>query len=325
MKISICIPIYNVEKYIERCLKSAFEQTYIDIEYILINDSSTDNSLNIVYKLIQNYPYRQKQVKIYSHEKNRGLSASRNSAIKYASGEYILWLDSDDYLEKNTVEILIEHLKQNDSDIVSFDILTHNRYGQTVWKQPMYHLPEEMLKTIIGRKGPVCVCGRLIKLDLYKKYNIQASEGINMGEDYQVSTQLAFYAQKVSTINKALYHYERNNEKSYTKIFNEKTAIQGWKSFEIVESFIKSKHIPYLREFYLAKTKMIVNDLLGCASTLNHKDYFKHMRNMLNQIDKSYWKIQDKSKLPILYIKNYYILYIYIRTARFTKKLFKIQ
>lgn len=323
MRISICIPIYNVEIYIERCLKSAFEQSYSDIEYILVNDSCSDNSIKIAHNIINKYPNREKSVHIYSHEKNRGLSASRNSAIAHATGKYVLWLDADDYLEKNAIELLVNKLHQDDFDIISFDIMIHNKTKQEIWYQPIYHSSKEMLKAIIGRKAPVCVCGRLIKLELYTKNNIHAIEGINMGEDYQVSTQLAFYAKKVSTINLPLYHYERNNNNSYTKNFQEETAIQGWKSFNIVEKFINEKQIPYNEDFYFAQVKMIANDLLGCASTLKHKTFFKQLRNKLNQINKKYWKLQNKGKLPILYIENYYIVHFYVKTAKIIKRIFK--
>ena len=106
MKISICVPIYGVEKYIRRCAISLFEQTYDNIEYVFVNDCSPDNSIYVLTETLKNYPYRQEQVKIVEQQKNRGLACARNKALESSTGDFVLHVDSDDYLEKNTVEVL---------------------------------------------------------------------------------------------------------------------------------------------------------------------------------------------------------------------------
>ncbi len=119
VKFSIIIPVYNVENYIDRCLKSVSEQTYKDYEVIIINDGSTDKSIDIAKK----YPY-----KIIS-QKNQGLSAARNRGIKEAKGEYLLFLDSDDYWEKDLLKELAKNLKDS-PDVVRFQIQTvDNNYN----------------------------------------------------------------------------------------------------------------------------------------------------------------------------------------------------
>ncbi len=101
--ISILVPIYGVEKYIERCSRSLFGQTYFNIEYIFVDDCTKDNSIGILKKVLMDYPLRAKKVKIVSHSTNRGLSAARNTALTHAEGAYIMHVDSDDYLSECAV------------------------------------------------------------------------------------------------------------------------------------------------------------------------------------------------------------------------------
>ena len=90
-RVSVCIPVYGVEKYIERCARSLFEQTMTDgIEFIFVNDCTKDNSIEILEKVLEEYPHRKEQVKIIHHEKNRGLVAARNTGLEHATGDYII-------------------------------------------------------------------------------------------------------------------------------------------------------------------------------------------------------------------------------------------
>ena len=96
-KVSICVPVYGVEKYIERCAISIFEQTYTNLECIFVNDCTKDNSIKILYNVIERYPQRREKIRIIQHDCNRGLAAARNTALEAASGDYILHVDSDNY------------------------------------------------------------------------------------------------------------------------------------------------------------------------------------------------------------------------------------
>ena len=108
IKVSIIIPVYGVEKYIEKCARSLFEQTYSNIEYIFVNDKSKDDSIDILKKILTAYPDRKAQVRIVEHEKNKGLSQARETGIGYASGMYLMHVDSDDYIEPNMVELCVD-------------------------------------------------------------------------------------------------------------------------------------------------------------------------------------------------------------------------
>ena len=105
--VSICVPIYGVEKYIERCAVTLFEQTYDNLEYIFVNDCTTDDSMAILEEVISRYPARSSAVRIIAHEKNRGLAAARNTTVENCTGEFILHVDSDDYIENNTLLLVV--------------------------------------------------------------------------------------------------------------------------------------------------------------------------------------------------------------------------
>ena len=117
-KISVCVPIYNVEKYFEQCLESLFTQTMLDgVEFVFVNDCTPDSSMIILQRTLQKYPALREQVVIYNHEQNRGLAAARNTALELSHGEYIIHVDSDDWVEPNYLEELYTTITGNDADI----------------------------------------------------------------------------------------------------------------------------------------------------------------------------------------------------------------
>src|SRR5690625_639570 len=116
--VTIIIPVYNVEKYIEECINSILEQTYSNIEIIAIDDGSTDNSLKILKQ------YSSDKLYIYKHDKNKGQAAARNLGIEVSNGEYILFVDSDDLIRKDAVEILIMEMQKNDVSLIRFNAIS---------------------------------------------------------------------------------------------------------------------------------------------------------------------------------------------------------
>ena len=125
-KVSVIIPVYGVKKYIERCARSLFEQTLDDIEYIFVDDSTPDNSISILRKVLSEYPNREKQVKILHHEKNKGLAQARQTGLKIASGEYIAHCDSDDWVDVHMYEEMYNKAIEEDADVVVCDYVVTN-------------------------------------------------------------------------------------------------------------------------------------------------------------------------------------------------------
>lgn len=239
--VSILVPIYNVEKYIEKCLISLFEQDFLDIEYVFVNDASTDNSMKILHKIMHRYPQRYNQVKIINHQSNRGLAASRKTAILNAISPYILHVDSDDYIETNLVRLLYNEAYEKKADLVLSNTLVEYSSKkvrfETCWNGNKW----EYLSLMLVRKVPSNIWGKLIKRSLIMEHSIFAKEGVNQGEDYQVVPQILYYAKNITDVD-STYYYNKTNNLSYTN----NISLEGIKSIiysqEILVDFFSDKN-----------------------------------------------------------------------------------
>lgn len=214
-KVSIIVPIYNVEKYIERCIKSLISQTYRDIEILLINDGSPDDSKTIC----ERYEKIDKRIKLYNKE-NGGLSDTRNYGLKRAKGEYILFVDSDDYIESNTVEVLISEMKKDNLDIVAgnavleadgedkkyLDITKHDKNKVTNGLE--YYVSSNEADFF-----QASVCIYMYKRELILENNLFFEKGI-LHEDEEWTPRVMINAKRVKYINFIFYHYTASRENS---------------------------------------------------------------------------------------------------------------
>ncbi len=311
MKVSICVPIYGVENYIERCIRSLFEQTYQNIEYIFVNDCTEDSSINILEKVILDYPEKLSSIIIISHEHNRGIAACRNTAISQCSGDFVMYVDSDDYLEKNAVELLVNKQKETDADIVSGCAIRETRDGIVLLREPEYKNQEEMLLYCIQPNLYHVVWKRLIRLSLFKDYNIQAKEGVNFGEDWQLMTQLVYYADKVTKIDDIIYHYNCLNEGSYMSQkevkFDRRIVNQDLQSLKIVEDFFKDKDEKYMNRLMECKGAFL-EYLLTVAYESKDSCYYHLLVNHILSMDKRYLEQIGWDKFKTRFINRNYII-----------------
>ena len=284
--VSILVPIYNVENYIERCARSIFDQTYLDIEYIFVDDCSTDNSMEILSRVIKDHPKRKNDIRIINHEHNRGLSAARNTAVDNCNSDFLLHVDSDDYLEPNAVELLVEKQKKTDADLVTGQALLHNKTSIFLMERPHFINKEGFVVDMIKPSLHHTIWGRLIRTSLYKDNNIHAVEGVNIGEDLQVMSQLSYFAKKVESVWSVIYHYENSNPNSYMNASSQKKlerCLQDTQSMEIVRDFFKNKkEVDYfdLTEKYLCHYYI---NLLHYYAEQNDKENFeKNKRKFLD-------------------------------------------
>ena len=246
MRVSVATPVYSVSRYIERCARSLFEQTYDDIEFVFVDDASPDNSMEILRGLLPLYPGRNNSIKIITHPHNRGLSAARNTAVEHCSGDFIIHVDSDDYLEKDAIEKLVEMQARTGADIVSGDAVSHTRQGDFPFDEPDYPDKYAMLRNLTGQMGHHMIWGRLIRKSLYTDNHISAEEGCNVGEDWQAIVPLVYYSNTIAHLHSRIYHYNCMNPASYmaqknSTGINEKIARQDFRSLEIVKGFVEGK------------------------------------------------------------------------------------
>jgi len=242
-QVSILVPIFNVEKYIERCAVSLFGQTFEDIEYVFVNDCTQDKSIEILTNILEKYPKRKEQVKIIHHKKNRGLAAARITGVKNSTGKYILFSDSDDYIEKNIVELLLDKILSEKADIAVCDFFINNKQTEKIVEDKVFDDTEQCRKSIIEAQFSMsAVWNKLIYRDLYNSCN-QLPEGLDFGEDRYMMMQLYFLANKIVKIDKPLYHYVINTN-SISHNISEKHFQNTVLRWEMIEEFYR-KHNAY--------------------------------------------------------------------------------
>lgn len=202
--VSIIIPVYNCEKYVKKCLESVLRQTYKNIEMIVIDDGSTDQSLDIINRSVQG----KANVKVI-HQENQGLSATRNKGLENATGDYIAFLDGDDYLGESYIEDLIFAAENNNSDLVICGYQKVDSEGALLSKTvPGQYIPfehEEWAYRI------TISCARLYKKEIWDKYNIAFEIGAH-GEDVPISLFFNKVCQNIVTIPAAEYYYVQHSE-----------------------------------------------------------------------------------------------------------------
>lgn len=238
-KISVIVPVYNSEKKLDKCLLSIVNQTYKNIEIIVINDGSKDNSLKIINKYKKLYPDK---IKVYSWE-NHGIGMSRNKGICLATGDYIGFVDSDDYIELNMYEELINLVKINKADVGICNLRKYNdldsikdfgySYSKNIFSLPKDH---EMINII--EFGP---CNKLFKKELFKDLSFPIKLKY---EDFKLVAILFDRAKKIGKINETLCYFTKR-EKSETTTMDEK-VFDLFISFDELLKYFKNKK--YVKE-----------------------------------------------------------------------------
>jgi len=214
--VSVIIPIYNVEKYIERCVRSLFEQTLEQIEYIFVDDCSPDQSMTILRQLIREYEHKDLSVKIITHNQNKGLPSARNSGLAVATGEYVFHCDSDDWVEKDAMEKMYQAAQTNLADIVWCDWFLSFRNNERYMRQKEVETPIDCIKAMLSGRMKYNVWNKLVKRSLYVENRITFPDGFGMGEDMTM-IRLFSFAEKVCYVPNALYHYIQMNMNAFTK------------------------------------------------------------------------------------------------------------
>jgi glycosyltransferase involved in cell wall biosynthesis len=223
MKVSIVIPVYNVSKYIKRCLQSVVDQTYQDIECILVDDCGSDNSIELAQQFINDY-HGAIEFKLIRHNQNKGQSAARNTALRYIKGDYVFFLDSDDEIPSDSIESLMKlAIKYPKADFIQGNLLDEtgsiSKFG---WRStlPEYCDDTNYLEKIILSVVVFSAWNKAIKTSFLTKNNLYFPEGI-IHEDLYWIFFVAKYAKAVGFVNKGTYIYCINDNSTITNLSQE--------------------------------------------------------------------------------------------------------
>ena len=309
-KISIVVPVYNVEKYIERNLESLVNQTYKNIEIIVVNDGSPDNSQEVIDKFKKKYP----KIKSYIKE-NGGLSDARNYGIAKATGKYIMFVDSDDYVEKNIVEALYNSIKENKSDIAICDI--YDNY-ETSNRNDIYknYIPKSFCDIYTDKLqllNRFCAWNKLFNIELFKDKNMRFAKN-KIYEDLRLIPKLYLKANKISYVNKPLYHYiiRDNSIMTSSNIQKNLDIISGFE--DLISYFKKEKKYSEFKEeleylivdhLYIATLVRVIKMSKAKGITENIKPFLKYIKqNNINTKNNKYLNHLSKGKKLVLKLLN---------------------
>lgn len=305
LKVSIAVPVYNVEQYVEKCVVSLMEQTYQNIEYVFYDDCSPDNSLDIIKEVIEKYPNRVSSVKICKHDVNKGIGATRNDLISVCKGDFLFFIDSDDYLEKDAINNLVSAQKIDDADIVTGQFVINDNERDERFVNPLFGTKEEMLFSMLSQVWHHELCNRLVRKSLFDN-GILIGKGINVCEDWQIVPQLVFYAKKVRTIDKITYHYVENPN----SITHKKKKWETEKNFYLQEYNSLKSNFDFFKNTSYKKSigRLLLNrmsDNVDISIQHSDKEFFEFARRVILSLAITYPNVVSKKKLFFLKIGYY--------------------
>lgn len=213
-KVSVIIPVYGVEKYIERCARSLFEQTLEDMEFLFIDDCTPDKSVEVLRSVLKDYPAREEQVQIYRMPHNSGQAKVREYGWNHCIGEYIASCDSDDYVDTDLYEKMWEAAVEKDADVVRCDMYVVTNGSKICDKYPdsLFENRHELMSMILGLdRGFSSTCDKIFKRTLFTENNIRFPQ-CAMNEDRTLTSQLCFLAKKIVQVTGTGYYYILNSQ-----------------------------------------------------------------------------------------------------------------
>lgn len=287
-KVSVIIPVYGVEKYIERCARSLFEQTLDGIEYIFVDDCSPDKSMEILMRIIEEYRHRlakkRNVVRIESMSMNSGQAAVRRRGIQLCTGDYVIHCDSDDWVDIDMYRQLYDEAKRINADVVMCGYKTTD--GNHVFNESFhkYTYKHELVSNLLTLRESVSMWDKMFKRNLYDDTIIYPTYA--MGEDMVLTIQLVLKSEKVGVVENPLYNYVYNPT-SITNTQTEDSRYKHWiesaKNAALVESIFKDRGLEceYKKELLYLKflQKMLAGKLM-----LNRK-YSKEWLTIFSEIN----------------------------------------
>ncbi len=258
-KVSVIVPVYNTEKYVERSIISLMEQTLSDVEFIIIDDGSTDKSAEVVNNVIIRYPNLFERITFIKRE-NRGVAATRAEGIDIARGEYIIHCDSDDYCNKDMLHKMYSVAKEKDLDILVTDFILD--FGSTQILQSQKNVIGNNCVSLLLRGDlDVSLSNKLIKKALYIENDVRVINGFNMGEDFCTILRLVYFAKKIDYLEIVSFYYNKYNNSSATSHYSEKSLNDLVGVVIFVENFLRERKVynDYSKDFF--EYKIIVKNL----------------------------------------------------------------
>ena len=309
VKVSVIIPVYNVEKYLRKCLDSVINQTLEDIEIICVDDGSTDNSFDILndYKKLDN------RIQVIRQE-NQGHSGATNTGLKYVTGDYIFFVDSDDWIELTALEKLYNNAIENDSDLVLYDAIEYFSENQT--NERIFYLLRDLTNEVFTYKDEKLLVlnsyyvqwAKLYKTSFFKKHNLKLQNFL-LYEDITLTVPATLLAERITYLPEILYHYNRLNESSLqnTKVESNRSKII-FDVIDYVENYLNENNFFKELEFNFLLFKISQPKVIFDGLDEELKDEFYQL------LRKCYFSIDSSAKLFLKLPLEFYSFFIHVIT-----------
>lgn len=273
-KLSVVIPVYNVADYLDKCLWSVTNQTLKELEIIIVNDGSTDNSLSVA----QRYAAIDKRITVIN-QPNQGVSAARENGLLASSAEYIHFLDGDDFLELNCYEVMWSKAAAADADIAFMKFWFQD--GENLTESKTYEKTDKLslLKRMWETSEYYSVWHYIHKRSLYVN-NIIFERGLSIGEDAYMTTQLLYYASKIISIDIPFYHYIMRATSVLNSTISDKKAIDILRYSKLIHNFMHDKP-----EYSQLKKNLYCADTIALCTTLRAR-YFENCSDKCREVVK---------------------------------------
>ena len=328
-KVSVLVPVYGVEAFIGKCAASLFEQDYANIEYVFVNDCTKDRSIEVLFEVLKKYPHREGQVKIVKHQSNMGLSMARNTAVSNSSGDFLLPIDSDDYLSSPTaISELVNLAEKNDADVVFYDMQLIYPSGSTVLHTNMPLDYKELTRKILRRELSLTIWGGLYKRKLFTDYEIKSIKEVSMGEDYVVKARLAYYMRKIVYCNQPYYCYNQTNVSAITRRFKSSWIDDMEICMKIVKDFfvLKPDYGEFKDDVAMGAVRGKLSLFSFCAFYGGTSADFKRIENLFPEDVVSLKHLRGSEKIVYFFAKYHLrkILRAYIYSGVKLKSLLRL-
>ena len=292
IKVSILVPFYKVEQYVGRCVESLFTQTYKNIEYVFVNDCTPDKSMEVINEMIDKYGVAS-QCKMIIHDQNQGISASRNDCLDNMTGDFFLFVDSDDYIDNDMVELLVDAAIKENADISGCGYVEEYTDYSVAFPQKYTNDHDEMMRaiTLLTIKGVMWKLLVRSTIVTEHKDEVRFIPDRNMVDDYLFCCQLFYYAKRFAGVDRCMYHWIQYNPNNYTHttvfaVESQAAAIRE------TEEFYRSKGIFHIVEKELNMRKFVLKLPLlldkNCFNVKKWRNIFPESNNV--------WKDMSFSK-----------------------------
>lgn len=315
--VSYIIPVYNVSAYIERCAKSLFTQTYGDIEFIFINDCSTDDSEVKLRKVIELFPNVQCRVKIISNKTNLGSATTRNIGLSNATGDYVMFADSDDWVESNYVESMVNTIEASEKDIVYCDYYESFKDQDKYVKQDYGEEHLECICSMLTRAMHGSTWNKIFRRKILLQSNLTFVDGADLFEDVGWNVRLFAYTNRIGYLPLAFYHYIQYNDNSIIKsmssaVFSRKRALQRLENVRVACEYLTSLGLDGRLSIGMKEWKLMAkNDLIDekdDSSLQTWVETFPEADSAILACNKITWKY--KLLLMCLHYRVYWLYHL---------------